>query len=550
MRILLVATLLIPLWTPVTGGLATKNSTDDPEKAISPETIRKHLKTLSSDYYEGRGPGTAGAKKAREYLIKALESFGAKPGYHGEWTQPVPLRRIQNGRPEVGVKGKEVDWKLSYGEEFVGENRRGAGKHIVDGDLLFVGHGCQAPEYDWDDYKGVDVKGKVLVMLVGDPPTKDASLFGGSAMTYYGRWTYKFDKARDMGAVGCIVIHRAKWAGYGWPVVVNSWNGRHMDVRGKQADRETGFEGWVSWKAAERLVSKTGMTLEEHCAAASMKTFEPVPLGLRFSSMIDTETENFDDENVIGVMRGKDPLLNNEWIIFTAHYDHLGMVDAAKGKDGIYNGAVDNASGCAGLLAIAEAFGRLDGNHRRSIMFNFVCSEEQGLLGSRYYAQNPVVPANKTLANINIDSMNVHDVTQDLQIIGSGQSDLDQTLAEALKPDGRHTAPDSESEKGFYYRSDHFNFARVGIPALYTKAGEIVAGKPAEYMKDLKGVWLREHYHRVSDEYQASWPLTGTAADARALFRVGRTIADRDAWPKWGETSEFRALREQSLGGR
>ncbi|MFT7617659.1 MAG: Zn-dependent M28 family amino/carboxypeptidase [Planctomycetota bacterium] len=533
-----------------TASTNAKASGEVGDKVITAQAIRGHVEVLSSDEFEGRGPNQEGGKKARDYLIEQLKSFGVKPGNNGSWRQQVPLREINNTRLSSKITGEGVDWNLKHGAEFVAENRRGNGIHAVEGELVFVGHGVQAPEYDWDDYKGLDCKGKILVMLVGDPPCVDEKLFGGKAMTYYGRWTYKFDKARDMGAAGCIVVHRTKWAGYRWEVVSNSNNGRHMDVLQEDANtKEAAMEAWVPWGVAGRMMEKTGKTLEQWCEIAATKDFKPVPLQMSFKGAIRTRVDQYTDENIVGILPGRDPKLKHEYVIYSAHWDHLGKPGGEEpGTDGIYNGAVDNASGCAAVLSMAEAFASLKGNHDRSVMFLFVCSEEQGLLGSKYYALNPIIPPSKTVANINIDGLGMWDRTEDLQVVGFGQSSLDGLLKSELEKDGRYATPDAEPQKGLYYRSDHFNFAKIGIPALYTKTGDVVKGKPVGYLVKIKDSWTATDYHKVSDELRDIHTCLGAEADARVLFRIGQNLVTSEIWPEWSKKSEFRARREKSMG--
>ncbi len=529
------------------GGDETKNGSDE---VVSAQVIRNHIKVLASDKFGGRGPNTEGGKLACGYLIDQLKSYGVRPGNNGSWRQQVPLRQITNTALFGKITGEGVDWDLELGSDYVAENRRGNGTHKVSGDLVFVGHGVQAPEYGWDDYKGLDCRGKILVMLAGDPPCEDEKLFGGRAMTYYGRWTYKFDKARDMGAIGCLIVHRTKWAGYQWGVVSNSNKGRHMDVLADGANtREMALEGWVQWGVAEKMMQKTGKSLEQLCALAATKNFKPVPLQLKYDGEIQTTVDRFTDENIVGILPGSDPYLKSEYVIYSAHWDHLGTAkNIPEGADGIYNGALDNASGCAAILNMAQAFAELKGKHDRSVMFLFVCSEEQGLLGSKYYALNPIIPANKTVANINIDGIGMWDATEDLQVVGFGQSSLDDLLSAELKVDGRYAAPNAEPEKGYYYRSDHFNFAKIGIPALYTKTGDKVKGKPEGYLVKIKDTWRENDYHRVSDELRDEQTCIGAEADARVLFRVGKKLVTSTLWPEWSSTSEFRARRQKSLG--
>ncbi|MEE9391994.1 MAG: M28 family peptidase [Planctomycetota bacterium] len=526
------------------GDAATVQGAED---SITPEGIKAHIKVLADDDMEGRGPGTIGAARARDYLISKLKAAGAKPGgAKGKWGQDVPMRRIVTSKQTMRIRGLAAkdkagfDWTPKYGKDYVLVSNRGAGEHAVDAELVFVGHGAEAPEYEWNDFEGLDCKGKILVMLVGDPPTADQDLFGGAAMTYYGRWTYKFDKARELGAAGCLVVHKTPWAGYGWAVVFNSWRTPRFDIRGDDPSSMLGARGWVTWATAEKLVSKTGRTLDELAAASAKRGFVPVPLGLRAQTSLVNEVADLEDVNVVALMEGSDAKLKAEWIIYTAHYDHLGAAAVPEGKDGIYNGAIDNASGCGGILALAEAWGKLDPKPKRSAMFLFVGSEEKGLLGSRWFAEHPTVPLENIVANINVDGINVHDETKDVEVIGSGQNDLEQRLIAVLKKRGRHVLPDSESEKGYYYRSDHFNFARVGVPALYIKGGQDMAGKPADFVKKARDVWRKNHYHRPSDEFDPAWSLKGGCADIRALFRLGVNLGMTAERPQWSETSEFR----------
>ena len=517
---------------------------------ITAETIKGHIERLSTDEMAGRGPGTLGAELARDYLIEELRRCGAKAGNRGAWEQEVPTRRVVCSDQELVFTRGGDDWRPKNGDDYVLGSLKGTGDHKARSvEVVFVGHGVQAPEYEWDDYKGLDCEGKLLVMLVGDPPAEDTSLFGGEAMTYYGRWTYKYEKAREMGAVGCLVVHKTEWAGYGWDVVFNSWSRPRMDLLGDDPDQKYGFRGWVTWDVAQRLVEPSGRTLEELAAAARTRDFDPVPLGFRADMRVRNTQEELDDINVVGVIEGSDPERKDEWVIFTAHYDHLGVDEEVeeRGEDGIYNGAVDNASGCGGILALAKAWGALDPAPPRSAMFLFVGSEEKGLLGSRYYAEHPIVDPAKTLANINVDGLNVLERTTDVEVVGTGQSELEDLLADIVREDGRRILPDSESEKGYYYRSDHFNFARVGIPALYVKAGTDVPGKPPGYRKAWSDTWRENDYHRPSDEFDPSWPVTGGAADIDALFRVGYRVATASEWPQWKPESEFRAVREESL---
>lgn len=523
-----------------------EKKTADPAELITAEAIKSDIKTLASDEFEGRGPGTPGAAKARDFIVSELKKVGYQPGPTG-WTQKVPLRRVTNTERKMRLRGQGLDLELESGENFVLENSQADGIHTTSAELVFCGHGVTAPEYDWDDFKGVDLKGKVVVCWVGDPQTKDRTLFGGDAMTYYGRWTYKLEKAKELGAAGCLIIHHPVWASYPWLVVQTSWDGRRMDVRQNDYKSELAIRGWITDGTAEKITKHLGKSLDELAETAATREFKPIPLGITVETSIMTSSVDVDDENIIGVLPGNDPTANSEWVVYTAHYDHLGKNEELKTADKIFNGAIDNASGCAGVLAIARATAAMKGELRRSVMFAFVCSEEQGLLGSRWYSQNPLVPVEKTVANINVDGLNVLEPTKEIEVIGSGQNDLEARLARILAQDNRTVTADTEPSGGYYYRSDHFNFARVGVPALYIKAGETVEGKPAGYMAAWKKTFRQKDYHQPSDEFNPDWPLTGGAADAKALFRVGTELLQSSDWPKWNEKSEFRAIREKSL---
>lgn len=544
MRTTCVATIALLFSITISAQTPEKKSAD-PADLITAEGIKADIKTLASDEFEGRGPGTPGAAKARDFIIGELKKLGYQPGPSG-WTQKVPLRRVTNTERKMRLRGQGLDVELESGENFVLENSQADGVHTLSAELVFCGHGVGAPEYDWDDFKGVDLKGKVVVCWVGDPQTKDRSLFAGDAMTYYGRWTYKLEKAKEMGAAGCLIIHHPVWAAYPWLVVQTSWDGRRMDVRQADYSGELAIRGWITDGTAEKITKHLGKTLDELAEMAATREFKPIPLGITVETSIKTASVDVDDENIIAVLPGQDPAAKSEWVIYTAHYDHLGKSEESKAADKIYNGAFDNASGCAGVLAIARATAAQKSQISRSVMFAFVCSEEQGLLGSRFYSQNPLVPVEKTVANINVDGLNVLEPTKEVEVIGSGQNDLEARLAKILAKDGRTVTADTEPSGGYYYRSDHFNFARVGVPALYVKAGETVEGKPAGYMATWKKLFRQKHYHQPSDEFSPEWPVTGGAADARALFRVGMELLQSNEWPKWNEKSEFRAIREKS----
>jgi Zn-dependent M28 family amino/carboxypeptidase len=445
---------------------------------------------------------------------------------------------------------------LKYADDFVAWTKRvtdTAG--LRDSELVFVGYGVQAPEYQWDDFKGVDVKGKTLLILVNDPPVPDASnpavldprVFGGRAMTYYGRWTYKFETAARLGAAGALVVHETGPAGYPWAVVQGNM-GEKFDL--VTPDRNMGraaVEGWITLDQAKQILGAAGQDFDTLKKQAVSREFKPVPLATRATISLKNTLREVQSKNVLARLEGADPAVKDEHVVYTAHWDHLGIGPPVNG-DSIYNGATDNASGVGGTLEIARAFTRLASPPRRSILFLLVTAEEQGLLGSQYYAGvQPVYPVSRTLANINIDGLNLWGRTRDLTIIGLGNSDLDDYAAQAAAEQGRTLRPDAEPEKGFYYRSDHFNFAKVGVPALDPDSGTDYVGKPPDYGETKRNEYTNQHYHKPSDEVRSDWDLSGAVDDLRLLMAVGYRVAQADRFPAWKPGTEFRAIREESL---
>ena len=425
---------------------------------------------------------------------------------------------------------------------------------IEDSELVFVGYGVVAPEYDWDDFKGVDVKGKTLVMLINDPPVRDAAnpgeldakLFGGRAMTYYGRWTYKFEIAAEKGAAGAFIIHETDAAAYPFSVVQGSNLRERFDL--VTPDKNMGrsaVEGWITSDQGRSLLGWAGHDFDALKAQAATREFTPVPLGITASMALRNKLRTIDSRNVVARLGGRDPARRNEFVVYTAHWDHLGVGEEVNG-DSIYNGARDNAVGVAGMLEIADAFTKLPIPPRRSVLFLAVTAEEQGLLGSEYYARRPIHPLAKTVAAINLDGLNVHGRTRDLTIVGYGASELDDYARDAAGEQGRVVRPDSEPEMGYYYRSDHFNFAKQGVPALYLKEGVAFLGKPEEYATQVRQAWTERDYHKPSDVVKPDWDLSGAREDLKALFAVGYRVCEADAAPQWKPGSEFRARREES----
>jgi len=511
---------------------------------FSTERLMEHIRTLSSDEFEGRGPGSPGEEKTVGYLTEELESFDLKPGNpDGTYVQNVPLVGITaTDRSRLFLVRGEDREELAAGLGYVAWTKRVVEDVSADGELVFVGYGTVAPEYDWDDYKDVDVAGKILVMLVNDPPGDD--IFGGEAMTYYGRWTYKYEMAAERGALGAFIVHETVPAGYPWAVVTGSWMGEQFDLETEDKNSgRVGVEGWFSLEAARAIFEDAGLDFEEQKRAAMERSFRPVSLGTRVEATIENELRNVDSRNVVAKLEGSEA--PDETVFYVAHWDHLGTMEGMEG-DNIYNGAYDNATGVAGLLELAHVYSELDPRPRRSVLFLAVTAEEQGLLGSRYYAEHPLYPPSKTVAAINMDGLNVWGRTKDVTVVGMGQSSLDDLAAEIAAAQGRTLIPDPEPEKGFYYRSDHFEFAKVGIPSFYADVGVTFEGKPEGWGERQREKYTAEDYHKPSDEIKDWYDLSGMVQDLELFYEMGRRLATSDTWPEWSETSEFRARRQAS----
>lgn len=544
-------------------GAASTTRADDRLKpaleAIQADGLLGHIRTLASDEFEGRGPGTPGEEKTAAYLIDRLKAMGLKPGNpDGSYEQPVPLVGFRATEVKGAFHAPNGDVALEFPGNFVAVSRRLAPEiGVENSDVVFVGYGVVAPEYGWDDFKGVDVRGKTLVMLVNDPAIPDPNdpnaldpaMFKGKAMTYYGRWTYKYEIAAEKGAAAAILIHEEGPAGYPFSVVQGSWSRENFGIdepTPEGAPPRPAVEGWIDVETAGKLMAACGKDLATLKKAALDRAFQPVPLDARAGFSIKTELRKVQSRNIVARVEGSDPALKDELVVYTAHWDHLGRDAAAEG-DGIYNGAVDNASGVATVLAIADGFTKLSPPPKRSALFLFVTAEEKGLLGSKYYAEHPLYPLDKTLANINIDSVNAWGPTTDIISIGMGQSNLDDLLVELAGARGRTVKPDAEPEKGAYYRSDHFEFAKKGVPALDPEGGREYVGKAPEFGKQKQDEYTKNDYHKPSDEVKPDWDLSGAVEDARLLLEVGVRVADGDRWPEWKPDSEFRARREAML---
>jgi Zn-dependent M28 family amino/carboxypeptidase len=524
---------------------------------IDTATALKDIQTLSSDDFQGRKPGSEGENKTVAYLTEQFKAAGLAPGNpDGTYVQKVPLVGLSPGKfaPLVVKKGGQSESFKVESDVIAFSQHVTDQVSIANSEMVFVGYGVQAPEFQWDDFRGVDVKGKTLVVLVNDPPVQaggalDPKVFGGPAMTYYGRWTYKYEKAAELGAAGVFIVHETDRAGYGWNVV-QSFGGERFDL--VTPDKNMGraaIQGWLSYDAATRLLKMAGQDIDTLKTAAATRDFKPVPLGLTASMSFAQTMKTVDSHNVIARLDGSDPALKNEYVVYTAHWDHFGVCTPVNG-DNICNGAADNASGTAGIIAIARAMKRLDPAPKRSILFLAVTAEEQGLLGSEYYAKFPLYPLAKTVADINVDdNLPMWGRTKDVIVIGLGASDLDDYLREAAAEQGRTLIPDAEPEKGFYYRSDHFNFAKVGVPALNTDDGLDYVGKPAGFGKQKKDEYTKTDYHQPSDEVKPDWDLSGYAEQAKLLMAVGYRIAQAATIPAWKPGNEFKAIRDKSIAG-
>jgi Zn-dependent M28 family amino/carboxypeptidase len=516
---------------------------------ITPELLRAHVRFLSDDLLEGRGPATRGDRLAQRYIATQMEALGLQPGApDGTWYQPFDMVGVTSHSPETLTArkvGQSVD--LKYHQDFIavsGVDQPQA--RLADAEIVFVGYGIVAPEYGWDDYKGVDLEGKVLLMMNNDPED-DPSLFAGKTRLYYGRWDYKYDQAAKTGAAGAIIIHTTPSAGYGWQVIQTSWTGEQFALP-HEGGPQLQVKAWVTEDAARKLAALGGKDLDALRAAAQKKDFRPVPLGATVSLDVKAEVSKKQTANVIGRLPGSDPALAKEAVIYTAHHDHLGIrTDAKPGEDAIYNGALDNASGVASFLAIAKAIASLPQPPRRSVIFAAVAAEEQGLLGAKYLAAHPPLPPGRIAANINMDGMNIIGRTRDLTMIGLGKSSLDHWIHGIAALQGRKVVPDQFPDKGFFYRSDQFALARIGVPAAYFDEGTDVIGKPAGWGKAQHEEWEAKHYHQPSDELRPEWDFSGAVEDAQLYLFLGLKVANETTLPAWKPGDEFEAARNKAI---
>jgi Zn-dependent M28 family amino/carboxypeptidase len=522
--------------------------------ALSEKTMQDVTRELSLDTYEGRAPGSIGEEKTVAYLISKFKAAGLEPGNNGSWTQDVPLIEITAKNVSAlniaDRNGKAMSF--AYGSEYViGSYREAPKTDIKQSDMVFVGHGIVAPEKGWNDYSGVDVKGKTVVVMVNDPDFENQGLdgpFGGKAMTYYGRWTYKYEEAARQGAAAVLIIHDTAPAAYGWNVVNSSWTGTQFLAQSKDGGKsQTQANGWIQKSVAKDIFAAAGQNLEKQMAAAKQKGFKAVPLNLTASLSFENDIARKASKNVIGVIKGtKRP---DEYVLYTAHWDHLGRCTAAPDGDDICNGAVDNATGTAALVALAEGFTKA-GAPDRSVVFLAVTAEESGLLGSKFYAENPVFPLFQTVGGVNMDAFSMSGPAKNLTVIGKGKSQLDAYLETAAKSEGRTPEMEPTPEKGFYYRSDHFSFAKLGVPMVYFEGGDdlVIGGKAAA--QAAADDYEKNRYHAPDDEFDENWDWSGVMSDLKLYYRVGRMLAMTNAWPNWNEGDEFRAVRDKSRSGK
>lgn len=536
---------------------------DAAASTIAADALWRDIRNLSADAMEGRAPGTAGEERAVAYLVERFRSLRLAPGNpDGRYVQDVPMIAF-SGQSQARLHAGDRTFDLAFPDDYVAVSRRGApDTEVRDSPIVFVGYGVVAPELGWDDVKGVDLRGKTLLMLVGDPPVPDPAdpsrldpaTFKGPAMTYYGRWTYKVEIAARLGAAAVILVHETGPAGYGWSVVRGSWAGEGYGLDTPEAlGAHVDVESWLTLERTRELLAACGQSFEALKAAAVSRDFRPLPLAATASFVVHNRLRRFVSHNVVARLAGGDARGRDEVVVYSAHWDHLGRKSGRAGDD-IVNGALDNGSGLATLLGIAEAFTRLPQPPRRSVLFFAPTGEESGLLGAAYYAAHPFWPAAATVADLNMDMMNVWGRARGIVSVAQGMSTLDELLAAEAARQGRVVLPDPEPEKGYFYRSDHFELAKLGVPSLhFLHPGAEYRGRPADFARRMRERYLAEDYHQPSDEVKADWDLTGTVEDARLLFAVGFALADGETYPDWKPGSEFAAARAASratAGGR
>ena len=534
---------------PATAGSSTGQSPSF-TPAITAQGFRDYDKAISSDFMEGRKPGPDGAQRATSYIVEQFRRLGLEPGNHGSWFQTVPTvsATVQDkGTLKLKVSEGGGTQSFAYGSDMVAYDPQDKPHvSIRNSPVVYLGYGVDAPEYQWNDYAGQNVKGKTVIVLVNDPGfgDHDPDLFKGRAMTYYGRWTYKYEQCARAGAAMCVIVHDTGAAGYPWTVVKNSWTGPQLSLPASEDPApRVPVAAWITTDGARRLFAKAGLDFDKLKAAADHRGFKPVALNAKASIAFDSKIEHGSSKNVLGLVKGtKHP---DQVVVYSAHWDHFGRDPKLKG-DQIYNGAIDNGTGISALLEIAGAFAKQ--KPERSVLFIADTLEESGLLGSLYYTMHPVFPLDKTVADINMDAMDVIGPTKNLQIIGSGQSQLEDMLKAALKKQGRNASPDATPENGFYFRSDHFSFAKAGVPALMTQTGNDKVKGGTDAGTAALADYTAHHYHTPQDNFDPNWDFRGVAEDTQALYEVGSELADSQQWPQWNSDSEFRAKRQKEMG--
>lgn len=527
----------------VLGGLALASPALRAQE-IKEREIRAHLEFLSSDLLEGRAPATRGGALTESYLAAHMRYLGLEPAVNGSYLQRVPIDVVaaQRNGMRAAATGKATA-TLRYPEDIVVWAGSSTETSAAKAEVVFVGYGVTAPEFRWDDFKGVDVRGKILLVLVNDPPAPAAEpqLFGGNAMTYYGRWTYKFEEAERRGAAGMLIVHNTERAGYGWATVVGSWaKDQRMLPRNPQLPAPLGFRGWLTEDATTNLLRQAGLDLTRLRRDAESRNFRPVATGITLDIGFTNTVQHLESHNVIGRIAGTDPEASKEHILLSAHWDHLGIGPAVNG-DSIYNGAMDNASGTANLLALAHALAHGTKN-KRSVLVAFVTAEESGLLGSDFLALNPVVPTEQIVANLNVDGGNVLGETRDLTVLGDTKSSLGPQIAALIQPKGMRISPDAHPERGYFYRSDHFAFAKVGVPSVSIGEGDDFVGRPRDWGAQQAEEYTVQRYHQPGDEYRADWDLRGAVQLTTIVLELTRELANSSVWPSWAPTAEFRRL--------
>jgi len=540
---------LVTLTLIFSGCVSKEQSLTSALESITAEELSKDVEILSSDEFEGRAPASKGEEKTVNFLKEEFQKVGLKPGNGESFFQEVPMVEITaDPAVRLEIKGDKKSTRFIYGDEFVACTLRVVEEvSLVDSEMIFVGYGIVAPEYDWNDYEGLDVRGKTVVILVNDPgfATEDPELFNGRAMTYYGRWTYKYEEAALQGAEGALIIHETEPAAYPWGVVKNGWTGPQFNLISEDNNlSRCAVEGWLHLETARRVFKSAGLNYDEIKTTAVKRDFTAIPLGLKASMSLKNRIRQQKSKNVIALLPGSERA--DEYIFYMAHWDHFGKDPTLEG-DQIFNGALDNATGTVALIELAEAFKQLESPPLRSIVFLAVTAEEQGLLGSKYYATHPIYPPTKTVAAINMDALNIWGKMKDVTVIGYGNSELDHYVETAASEQGRRVRPDPKPERGSFYRSDHFSFAKEGIPALYTSGGVDHVEHGEEWGLAKRDKYIAENYHKPSDEFDPNWDFSGMIEDLRLLFKVGYMLSMESTFPNWEEGSEFKAKRDADM---